>query len=63
MRQLKHHEKKLLKKVNFLQWKSDDNQRELQVRKREAFRRPGRSPSLSPAGRLLDAYMATFYCL
>jgi hypothetical protein len=31
MRQLKHHEHKLLKKVNFLKWKSEDNQRELQV--------------------------------
>ena len=31
MRQLKHHEKKLLKKVDFLRWKSDDNLRELQA--------------------------------
>lgn len=31
MRQLKHHEQKLLKKVNFLQWKSEHNLRELQV--------------------------------
>ena len=31
MRQLKHHERKLLKKVDFLQWKSDKNTRELQV--------------------------------
>lgn len=31
VRQLKHHEKKLLKKVDFLRWKSDDNLRELQV--------------------------------
>ncbi|KAG2499384.1 hypothetical protein HYH03_002959 [Edaphochlamys debaryana] len=34
MRQLKHHEKKLLKKVDFLRWKSDDNVRELQVMRR-----------------------------
>mmetsp|Transcript_2266 Transcript_2266/g.3255 ORF Transcript_2266/g.3255 Transcript_2266/m.3255 type:complete len:186 (+) Transcript_2266:33-590(+) len=27
LRRLKHHEKKLLKKVNFLQWKSDDSLR------------------------------------
>ncbi len=63
MRQLKYHEKKLLKKVNFLQWKSDDNQRELQVRQREAFRRPGRSPLLSPAVRLLGAYNRATYRL
>jgi hypothetical protein len=31
MRQLKHHEHKLLKKVNFLAWKNEHNQRELQV--------------------------------
>jgi hypothetical protein len=31
MRQLKHHEQKLLKKVNFLAWKNEHNQRELQV--------------------------------
>ena len=31
MRQLKFHEKKLLKKVDFLKWKSEDNIRELQV--------------------------------
>ncbi|PNW85079.1 hypothetical protein CHLRE_03g170750v5 [Chlamydomonas reinhardtii] len=34
MRQLKHHEQKLLKKVDFLRWKSDDNVRELQVMRR-----------------------------
>ena len=31
MRQLKFHEQKLLKKVDFLQWKNEHNQRELQV--------------------------------
>ena len=31
MRQLKYHEKKLLRKVDFLQWKNEKNQRELQV--------------------------------
>ncbi len=31
MRQLKHHEKKLLKKVDFLKWRNEDNLRELQV--------------------------------
>lgn len=31
MRQLKFHEKKLLKKVDFLKWKTDDNAREIQV--------------------------------
>lgn len=36
MRQLKHHEKKLLKRVDFLQWKNEDNHREIQVR--EAMR-------------------------
>eukprot|EP00879_Flechtneria_rotunda_P004429 GHRR01004680.1.p1 GENE.GHRR01004680.1~~GHRR01004680.1.p1 ORF type:complete len:184 (+),score=46.26 GHRR01004680.1:172-723(+) len=34
MRQLKHHEQKLLKKVNFLRWKNENNQRELQVMRR-----------------------------
>ena len=32
MRQLKHHERKLLKKVDFLRWKNEHNLRELQVR-------------------------------
>lgn len=32
MRQLKFHEKKLLKKVDFLKWKREHNLRELQVR-------------------------------
>ena len=31
MRKLKYHEQKLLKKVDFLQWKSDQNIREIQV--------------------------------
>mmetsp|Transcript_14127 Transcript_14127/g.34224 ORF Transcript_14127/g.34224 Transcript_14127/m.34224 type:complete len:184 (+) Transcript_14127:31-582(+) len=34
MRQLKHHEQKLLKKVNFLQWKSDQNVREIKILRR-----------------------------
>ncbi|XP_065875688.1 uncharacterized protein [Euphorbia lathyris] len=34
MRQLKDHEKKLLKKVNFLVWKREDNHREAQVMQR-----------------------------
>ena len=32
MRQLKFHERKLLKKVDFLQWKNENNHRELEVR-------------------------------
>lgn len=32
MRKLKYHEQKLLKKVDFLQWKSDQNIREIQVK-------------------------------
>jgi len=34
MRQLKFHEKKLLKKVNFLQWKNEHNHREVEVIRR-----------------------------
>jgi U3 small nucleolar ribonucleoprotein protein IMP3 len=34
MRQLKHHEKKLLKKVDFFSWKSDQNIREAQIIRR-----------------------------
>jgi len=34
MRQLKHHEKKLLKKVDFLQWKNDSTLREAKVMRR-----------------------------
>eukprot|EP00208_Stichococcus_sp_RCC1054_P002208 CAMPEP_0206135616 /NCGR_PEP_ID=MMETSP1473-20131121/891_1 /ASSEMBLY_ACC=CAM_ASM_001109 /TAXON_ID=1461547 /ORGANISM="Stichococcus sp, Strain RCC1054" /LENGTH=182 /DNA_ID=CAMNT_0053527591 /DNA_START=219 /DNA_END=767 /DNA_ORIENTATION=+ len=34
MRKLKFHEKKLLKKVDFLQWKNEHNLRELQVMRR-----------------------------
>jgi len=32
MRKLKHHEHKLLKKVDFLNWNRENNLRELQVR-------------------------------
>lgn len=34
MRKLKHHEKKLLKKVDFLQWKREHNHRELEILRR-----------------------------
>jgi len=34
MRELKHHERKLLKKVDFLQWKSERNHREIAVMRR-----------------------------
>ena len=34
MRELKHHEKKLLRKVDFLQWKSDNNVREIKILRR-----------------------------
>jgi len=34
MRKLKFHEEKLLKKVNFLEWKSENGQREIQVMRR-----------------------------
>ncbi|CAM9671939.1 unnamed protein product [Ascophyllum nodosum] len=34
MRKLKYHEQKLLKKVDFLQWKSDRNIREIQILRR-----------------------------
>ncbi|KAG0279357.1 Small subunit (SSU) processome component [Linnemannia exigua] len=34
MRQLSHHEQKLLKKVDFLQWKSTENVREIKVMRR-----------------------------
>lgn len=34
MRQLKHHEQKLLRKVDFLQWKSDAGHREIAVMRR-----------------------------
>ena len=34
MRKLKHHEQKLLKKVNFLEWKKDAGTREIAVLRR-----------------------------
>ena len=34
MRELKYHERKLLKKVNFLQWKNENNHREVEVMRR-----------------------------
>ncbi len=34
MRELKHHEKKLLKKVDFLNWKNEDNLREIGILRR-----------------------------
>ncbi|CAI5965425.1 unnamed protein product [Closterium sp. NIES-64] len=34
MRKLKYHEQRLLRKVNFLQWKTENNDRELEVMRR-----------------------------
>ncbi|CAL1270548.1 unnamed protein product [Larinioides sclopetarius] len=34
MRQLKHHEKKLLKKVDFINWEVDNNLHELKIMKK-----------------------------
>ncbi|CAI7930093.1 unnamed protein product, partial [Closterium sp. NIES-54] len=34
MRKLKYHEQRLLRKVNFLQWKTEGNDRELEVMRR-----------------------------
>lgn len=34
LRKLKHHEKKLLRKVDFLEWKSDQNLREVKILRR-----------------------------
>lgn len=34
MRKLKHHEQKLLRKVDFLTWKQDDNIREIKILRR-----------------------------
>ena len=34
VRELKHHEKRLLKKVDFLQWKSDQSLQETRVMRR-----------------------------
>lgn len=31
MRRLKYHERRLLKKVNFLEWKKDNNIREVKI--------------------------------
>ena len=45
MRQLKYHEKKLLKKVDFLKWKNEDNLRELQVREWHNRNHFGRCPT------------------
>ena len=38
MRQLKYHEKKLLKKVNFFEWKRDKNSREVRILRRYGIR-------------------------
>jgi U3 small nucleolar ribonucleoprotein protein IMP3 len=34
LRKLKHHEQKLLKRVDFLRWKTDDTMREAQIMRR-----------------------------
>lgn len=39
LRKLKYHEKKLLKKVDFLQWKSDQNVREIKILRRYHIQR------------------------
>ena len=39
MRQLKHHEQRLLRKVDFIQWKSDQNIREVKVLRRYHIQR------------------------
>ncbi|MCJ1442834.1 MAG: Small subunit (SSU) processome component [Stictis urceolatum] len=40
VRKLRHHESKLLRKVNFAEYKSDDNHREAQVLRRYAVSKP-----------------------
>ena len=48
MRQLKYHEQRLLKKVDFLQWKTDDSTREIaflrryHIQDREDYRKYNR---------------------
>ena len=49
MRQLKYHEKKLLRKVDFLQWKNENNQRELQVNPVSVGSAPASSRKVQPA--------------
>ncbi len=39
LRHLKHHESKLLKKVDFLQWKSEENVREVKILRRYHIQR------------------------
>ena len=39
MRKLKHHEQKLLKKVNFFDWKKEDDLREIQILRRYHIQR------------------------
>lgn len=56
MRQLKYHEKKLLKKVDFLKWKSENNLRELQVSRRE---KEGENKSDNVIRRMLPPPTAT----
>ena len=62
MRKLKHHERKLLKKVDFLQWKNEHNLRELQARPCRhcplpplpSRRRPSASGAAQPSCTLLN---------
>ena len=65
MRQLKFHEKKLLRKVDFLQWKNENNQRELQVKPAldlQPIRSLGGSDWLCPAAHEepSSSYMAQY---
>lgn len=40
VRKLKHHEQKLLRKVNFYDWKSDDKHRDAAVIRRYMIQKP-----------------------
>jgi len=65
MRQLKYHEQKLLKKVNFLQWKSDQNVREIKVLRRyhvQVMHQPAQTTDDSPQTTARDDVAAQSTC-
>ena len=51
MRRLKHHEQRLLRKVNFLQWKGERGGREAEVMRRCARARAREREREAPARR------------
>lgn len=62
VRKLKHHEQKLLRKVDFTTYKGDNNHRDAAVIRRYNIQKPGDYQKYNRlCGVSLQAYCSTFY--